>query len=303
MKFLSLALAAIVSASAFSQVRSIPNASLRNKTPTVKQEETAESYIQTPREIPADAEFVTLADEQNTETAPEYITIDGTKYYLTFEENFDGDELDETKWEKVPEGPHEECVWRDEMSEVGGEGTLVLHGDFDGDIPISGGIRTKGRFEQAYGFFEARMKLQDQKIRTGFWGGFWMMCGNPAGVDGSSVDGIELDMVSSASRQYRSIYQSYTYDGYGEDTSVRVQRNVKGTQYYGEWHTYAVRWTEEEYIFYVDGEITWRTEAGGICQTPGYIKLTTQLAADSLPEYFPDTVEVDWVRIYQEEGK
>ena len=39
-------------------------------------------------------------------------------------------------------------------------------------------------------------------------------------------------------------------------------------------HTFAVNWMEDEYVFYDDGVETWRTNAGRVCQVPLFLRLT-----------------------------
>jgi hypothetical protein len=63
------------------------------------------------------------------------------------------------------------------------------------------------------------------------------------------------------------------------------------------------------YIFYIDGEETWRSEGGGVCQHPGYIKVTGEIstedwaisnywANDPADAVYPDSFIVDYVRVY-----
>ena len=67
-------------------------------------------------------------------------------------------------------------------------------------------------------------------------------------------------------------------------------------------HDYALLWTPEEYVFYVDGKEVWLTKAGGVSQVPEYLKLTKEIgkwgwdiATVQLPDYF----EVDYVWVYE----
>jgi len=70
-----------------------------------------------------------------------------------------------------------------------------------------------------------------------------------------------------------------------------------------DFHTFAVLWTPEEYVFYADGKETWRTRAGGVCQVPLYIKLSDEAeskgwAGDLSKANLPDQFQVDYVRVY-----
>ena len=76
------------------------------------------------------------------------------------------------------------------------------------------------------------------------------------------------------------------------------------------WHTFSVWWKPDEYVFYVDGNETWRTTAGGVCQVPLYIKLSDEVGdwSDDVAERkppgairrakLPDEFLVDYVRVY-----
>lgn len=230
------------------------------------------------------------------------ISIDGVRYELTFEDTFEGNALDTGKWELCPEQCRQDIGgwWRDSMTEVR-DGKLILWAKLDADgHPISGGIRTKGIFEQAGGYFECRMKMHRT---TGFWGAFWMMCGEVFREDGSGVSGVEIDIIESGERARGGVNHALHWDGYGaaHKSTVKVIRDEG--QYDGEWHTYALRWTDDAYVFYIDGKQTWCTAEPGICDKPGYMKLTTEFghwAAPIVPEELPDCVQIDWVRAYRE---
>ncbi len=230
------------------------------------------------------------------------ITVSGIEYTLIFEDLFEGDRLDETKWKKCPEHRRQDAggYWRDSMTEVK-DGNLILHAMLDKDgTPISGAVRSAGLFEQTYGYFECRMKMHRT---TGFWGAFWMMCGDVSKVDGSAVSGVEIDIIESGERARNGVNHALHWDGYGEHhkSATKIIRDER--QYDGNWHTYALQWTETAYVFYIDGRETWRTSEGGICNRPGYLKLTTEFgtwAQPIVPEELPDCVRVDWVRVYRE---
>jgi beta-glucanase (GH16 family) len=69
-----------------------------------------------------------------------------------------------------------------------------------------------------------------------------------------------------------------------------------------EFHVYSLLWTPEMNIFYIDGEETWRTNEA-VSHHDEYIilsLLSSKWEARKIkPENFPDTMSVDWVRVYQ----
>lgn len=66
-------------------------------------------------------------------------------------------------------------------------------------------------------------------------------------------------------------------------------------------HTFAVWWRPDGCIFYVDGRQTWRTNAVGVSQTPGFVLLSDEIgswAGDIDKGRLPDEYLVDYVRVY-----
>ena len=231
------------------------------------------------------------------------MTMDGHRYRLSFDDEFEGEALDPTKWKICPEQRRQDVGGRWADSEVSvHDGNLWLRARIREDgTPVSGGIRTFRIWEQAYGYFECRMMFPKT---TGFWGAFWMMCGHVGKVDGSAVSGAEIDIIESGECARRGVNHAIHWDGYGEAHKAVSKVLPNRPDLYEGWHTYALQWTKEEYVFYVDGVETWRTSEPGICEKPGYMKVTTEFgswAAPIVPEELPDFCRVDWVRAWKEE--
>ncbi len=68
------------------------------------------------------------------------------------------------------------------------------------------------------------------------------------------------------------------------------------------WHTFALHWSPDEYVFYIDGKESLRTSAGGVSQVPEFLQFTVEFNKfhhrfiDEVE--FPDRFVVDYVRIY-----
>jgi len=241
--------------------------------------------------------------------------LDGERFILTFEDNFEGDSLDKTKWELCPQVERQDAggFWDDSMIEVH-DGKLFCKVDVNkfpegqdynhekyplGVLPISGGIRTRGIFEQAYGWFEARCKLMRV---TGPWDAFWMMCGRVAPSDKASENGVEIDIMESV---YNENFIGHTlhWDGYGpRHKAVGQHFHTRDDLFDDDFHTFALKWSPKSYAFYIDGKKTYETTAAGVCKFPGYMKLTCEFGAwggKITPENYPAAMEVDYVRAYQ----
>lgn len=220
---------------------------------------------------------------------------------LLFEDNFAGYAIDGTKWEKCPEWERQGASqWEDDNSYVE-DGNLVLkispHTNKEKYV-YTGAIRSKGVFERTYGYFEARIKFP---VCTGTWGAFWLMYGPGSIVDGSGRDGTEIDIIESIFNEQAKANSALHWDGYAEGHKSE-SKSYAGTNIYdGNFHTFALEWKEDEYIFYIDNSEKWRTSAGGVCQVPLYMKLTVEAAPwagtinmSGLPEF----MLVDYLRVY-----
>lgn len=225
---------------------------------------------------------------------------------LLFEDHFDGDTLDETKWARCPEWERGGGmdVWDNNLSYLDGNGLLILRAEWNEDEERvhSGAVRTYDKFSAGYGYYEASIRFP---VARGIWGAFWMMVGDVGNVDGSSEDGIEIDIIESINNESGKCNQALHWDGYAEGAKSASKTNTDLEIYDGEFHTFALWRTEEDYIFYVDGKEIWRSQGGGICPLEGYMKLTVESAAwagggsSRCIKALPAQMEVDYVRVWE----
>lgn len=219
---------------------------------------------------------------------------------LLFEDNFDGSVIDASKWQKCPEVERQGASeWNDDNSYVE-NGNLVLkitpHATKQNYV-YTGAVRTRGIYERAYGYFEARIKFP---VCSGTWGAFWLMYSSGT-VNNSGKDGTEVDIIESIKNQEGMANSALHWDGYGDGHKSDGMSYPGIDIYNGEFHTFALDWTKDVYVFYIDGVEKWRTSAGGVCEVPLYIKLTAEAAPwagtinfEELPKY----VLVDYVRVF-----
>jgi|GEM_PF-725987 len=222
------------------------------------------------------------------------------EWVLTFYDDFDGDEIDFTKWSRCPEWERVggACRWSDKESFVDGKGNLIIQVSERNGKYYSGAIRSINKFEQAYGYFEIRCQLQKEE---GFWGAFWLMSPGVNNVGNDGRDGTEIDIMESAYLSTSKINHALHWDGYGDyHKSEGVAVTVPGI--YEGFHTFALEWNKDEYIFYIDGYETWRSSAGGVSQVPAYLKITAEVgswAGNIKNAKLPDAMIVDYVKVYQ----
>ena len=246
--------------------------------------------------------------------------LDMDQFTLTWREEFDGDSLDRAKWggHCFGTGPwkRRDGWWYIEMPEVY-DGMLRIPTVYSGegiaggppDSYYSCGIDTRGRFEQKFGYFEARCMFPKGE---GLWSAFWLFNDLVGRVDGTGRDGTEVDIYESPyyirkCRLMRDMVgTNLHFDGYGEHQQSQRLGRFRVKAPYDTFHTYGVEWNETEYIFYIDGRETRRTSFGGVCQEPLWLILSVEQeyggwAGDirnNRPDEMTDFV-VDYVRVYQ----
>jgi beta-glucanase (GH16 family) len=145
------------------------------------------------------------------------------------------------------------------------------------------------------------------------WSAFWMMNDDVTNVDGSGKDGTEVDVFESFYYKDNwwgndAISTGIHYDGYDEAThhGEAVGKFFIENNPYEEYNTYGVEWNENEYIFYINGVETFRTDFGGVSQNEEYLILSVEMRGENgIPserENAPaDSAKfvVDYVKVYQ----
>lgn len=220
----------------------------------------------------------------------------GKVWKLIWNDEFDGTTLDTTKWTYRPEGKRKGGWWSPKAVILDGKGHLVIRTSKDGDKLVDGCITTQGKFERAFGYYVARIQLQRQ---PGHWSAFWITGPGVHKVGSGGREGTEIDIMEKPWLDER-VQHTFHWNGYGKDHKsqgkvVKVPGVMEG------FHTFAIWWKPEEYVFYVDGKETWRTKAGGICQVPEYMLLSDEIGTwggDIAKAQLPDQFLVDYVRVY-----
>ena len=224
---------------------------------------------------------------------------EGMKWKLAWSDEFDGDKIDQSKWEIMGDWKRRDGWWVKEHSFLDGESHLIIRTKKDGDRYTSGAMRTKGKFEHTYGYWVCRCKLPEKE---GHWPAFWMFTPSVGKIGNGGRDGTEIDIMEKPWREPQ-ISQNLHWDGYGKKHQHAGTGPFIVPGLNEGFHTFAVHWRPDEYVFYVDGLETWRTSAGGVSQVPEYAKLTEEIGkwgGDIAKADLPDRFVVDYVRVYDE---
>lgn len=213
---------------------------------------------------------------------------------LIWNDEFEGTTLDDSKWSIPPEGKRKDGFWSPKPIALDGKGHLVMSVLQEDGKFLDGCVITKGKFEHTFGYYVARVQLQKQ---PGHWAAFWITGAVKDGRPGR--DGTEIDIMEKPWLDNR-VNHALHWGGYGKDHQ-RAEKVTKAAGVTAGWHTFGLWWKPDEYIFYVDGRETWRTNAGGVCQVPEHILLSDEIgtwAGDIRKAKLPDSFMVDYVRVY-----
>jgi beta-glucanase (GH16 family) len=241
------------------------------------------------------------------------VTDNPAGWELTFSDEFTGTSLDASKWSHRAPGPRRDAVNVPESVSVK-DGLMTITTFTEAGVHKTGMISTQGKFEQAHGYFEARMKFHTM---PGQWSAFWLQSptfGTPLG-DPSSA-GVEIDVVEhrAFNRQSNPISQRYSsaihWDGYGDahQQSSKVHTTLTGMGN-DSWHTYGVKWSPSGYEFYFDGELVWSVN-GPVSNRAQYLIFSSEVEdaywAGNIPSggygslaESEANVQVDYVRVYK----
>jgi beta-glucanase (GH16 family) len=175
----------------------------------------------------------------------------------------------------------------------------------DGGV-VSGAIDTKGKFQQTYGRFEARMKAPPG---AGVWPAFWLM-GDTNGKGWPTCG--EIDVVEIIGSDPKTSYAT-VHSGSTADATANTATGGKYTasaNLSDDFHVYAVEWDATSMAFYIDDTlyetVTPQTMTGGelwAFDHEFYVLLDLAIggswAGPPNASTFPAKMLVDWVRVYE----
>jgi len=202
----------------------------------------------------------------------------GKKWRLFWHDEFDGKKIDESKWEIIGDWKRRDGYWVKADSYLDGNGQLLLRTKKDGDRFTSGAMRTRGKFEHRFGYWECRCKFPTQE---GHWPAFWLFSTSVGKIGNEGRDGTEIDIAEMPWRKDQ-VQHALHWDGYGRHhRSAGKKSEVKSVS--KGFHTFGLHWRPDEYVFYMDGQETWRTAAGGVRRSCG-LRLSPQGARPAARE-------------------
>ncbi len=234
-------------------------------------------------------------------------------YELVFDDEFDGTELDTSKWGYNYSwgNSHNHAAYCAPENVIVKDGVLTLLGEnkqhpngvgkagtFNNkEYPLvytSGAVNTHHKFNFNYGYFEARLKMPKGK---GMWPAWWML------KDGWPP---EIDMLEILCSRPTQLHVNCHYGPAWNNKSSHEQVLELGFDSTDDFHTYGFEWTPKYMKYYVDGVQVGHafTNKQALEQCTGmYMILNLAIDGwDGTPDsstVWPAEYQCDWVRVWQ----
>lgn len=234
---------------------------------------------------------------------------------MVWEENFDGAEINNAVWSKIPRSSNPP-EWRKYMSshpdcyEVK-DGNLILRGIKNTNLAadtatyLTGGVYTKHKKAFHGGRLEVRAKLQGAK---GAWPAIWM---KPYDEErfrwptGGEID--IMERLNHDAYAYQTVHSTYTHT---LGIKHHPQHGYRAPINPDDYNVYGVEMYPDSVVFFINGvkdftypRITTDKEGQFPFDKPYYLLIDMQLGGSWVgkidPAQVPVEMKVDWVRYYR----
>ncbi len=187
-------------------------------------------------------------------------------------------------------------------------GVLIISAkkeSFEGSNYTSARILTKGKFEQTYGRFEARIRLP---YGQGMWPAFWLLGDESNAASWPDIG--EIDIMEYRGQNPTTVLGTVHGPGYSGGLSISKSYTLKNDRFDTGFHVFGIEWGPDYINYYVDdvlyNQITPADVPGEwVFDHPFYIIINLAVGGDFVgppnnETVFPQTMLVDYVRVYQE---
>jgi beta-glucanase (GH16 family) len=255
------------------------------------------------------------------------VSVDAQAWTLVWSDEFDGPNgsgIDSTKWTAEVGGSgwgnNERQYYTNSIrnASMDGTGSLVITAIKETLPPeykcwhgrceyTSARLITKNKFSQAYGRFEARIKIP---YGQGLWSAFWMLGDNIDTAKWPSCG--EIDIMENIGREPSVIHGTIHGPGYSGAAGIGAAYTLfNGARFTDDYHIFALEWEPNLIRWYVDGNLyQTRTPADlpsgsrWVFDHPFFIILNLAVGGNwpgdpGSTTIFPQEMLIDYVRVYQ----
>lgn len=247
-----------------------------------------------------------------------YKIITAQDYQLVWSDEFEGTELDLTKWEyQIGNGPpsgwgNNEWEYYTDENAIVQDGYLTIVAkkeNKNGFNYTSSRIRSIHKGDWKYGKFEFRAKMPFGK---GIWPAIWMM--PTESVYGGWAASGEIDIMEYLGHETNKVHGTLHYGGsWPNNRNSGTSFTLTSGTFKNDFHVFTLLWKEGEIQWFVDGELyqtqtSWNTAGASFPAPfdqlfhiilnlavggnwPGYPDASTQ---------FPQEFVLDYVKVYQD---
>ncbi len=165
---------------------------------------------------------------------------------------------------------------------------------------------TKSKFSATYGRFEARIKIP---YGQGLWPAFWMLGDNIGSASWPACG--EIDVMENIGKEPATVHGTIHGSGYSGSSGIGSYYSLSSGKFADDFHVFAVEWEASAIRFYVDGNLyatrtpselpsgsAWAFDHAFYMLLNVAVGGTWPGAPDSTTT-FPQTMQVDYVRVYQ----
>lgn len=248
-------------------------------------------------------------------------------YELVWSDEFDGTSLDENKWEimigdgtdySLPSGwGNNELQWYTGENLSVKDGVLTVTAKKEsrsGKDYTSSRIRTLKKGDWKYGRFEIRARLPEGQ---GIWAALWMMPTDD--VYGGWAASGEIDIMEIIGHEPGTVHGTLHFGGKWPNNAHKGKSfELESGKFSEDFHTFALDWRDGMIRWFVDDNHyqtqtsgNWHCESAGAANPNApfdqYFHLLINLAvggnwpgSPDASTVFPQNLEVDYVRVYQE---
>jgi beta-glucanase (GH16 family) len=189
-----------------------------------------------------------------------------------------------------------------------GKGNLVITArreSYFGAPFTSARVKTKGKFAQAYGRYEARMKTV---TGPGLWPAFWMLGDN---IDTKPWPQCgEIDIMEQRGQEPNANNATIHGPGYSGGAAITKKFTLPNGRFDTEFHIYAVEWGTDYIDFFVDDFLYKRVTPQDVpgewvYNQPFFIIMNVAVGGNyvgfpTTGTPFPQTLTVDYVKVYKQ---